>query len=191
MNDLTSKEGLSIKLTEDNTELDILNYLAAYTPQFYKKSSIQEKQKELNKIKYAIVGIEFEVLKKMCELSLCHYKIALSRDKTTRLNLDYFLSFYLRAFNEVKYFMPSGYYSVIDCNFDVKEQKETTVYQLYDENDKPTEQITSQQILEYDPLEMQRQKLLEKGTNHFKNERSIFELKKLESHRKSDEDWII
>jgi len=104
---------LEIKINPESAAKDILNLMAAYTPQFYKFSSLSEKQKEVNKIALAIDGIQIEVLKRMCELCIRQYKFAISRNIATRINLDYFLSFYITAYNQIFVKKPDPPYRLI------------------------------------------------------------------------------
>ena len=165
MNDivLETTKSLDIKIGSENPARDVLSMFAAYTPQFYKYSSNQQKEKEIYKIQCAITGIELQVLQKMCELCLINYKFAISRDRSIRINLDYFLSFYIESYNFIFVRKPEKPYKLISS--ELNNGIIRTEYKLLDADGNERETLISCRIPEAKELE----RLLHKN---FDNERA-------------------
>jgi len=108
-------------LTPHTTAANIMAFCRVITPQFYKGLSYSAMAAEKLAIELLTGHIEQPVLRRMCELAAQSYGIARSESSKTFFDINYILTFYRTAFNEIWCYsveIPDGYSCSGDAVFD-------------------------------------------------------------------------
>lgn len=99
-NALTTLTSSIASAEQNHVAAPILKMCTAITPQFYKNKSIAELQAEALSIELLTQDIAPPVLSDMCKLAICNYPIARSRNERVFFDINYILTFFVRAFNK-------------------------------------------------------------------------------------------
>ena len=91
---------------------NIMAFCRVITPQFYKGLTRSDMAAEKLAIEFLTKDMDLPVLKKMCELAAQCYGVARSESGKTFFDINYIMTFYRAAFNEVWCYsvdIPEGY----------------------------------------------------------------------------------
>lgn len=87
--------------SQNDVAKQIMTVFRAVTPQFYKSMTDNELRAELLSIKLLSQDIDQDTLAEMCRLAVKGYAAARSSNSRTYFDMNYILTFYVEAFNNV------------------------------------------------------------------------------------------
>lgn len=101
MNELVKMTNEIQLCDKGNVSKSIMGVCRAVTPQFYKNMTVEDIKAERLSIELLTADIDNETLAEMCKRAVLNYPKVRSENNKTYFDINYILTFYKKAFNDV------------------------------------------------------------------------------------------